>query len=649
MSRTTIKKYAGRMAAVALVLALGAPAQADVAQAMRTALDLAAGQDWAGALAVAPAGVGHDVIEWQRLRAGEGLLGDYEDFLARRADWPGLPLLHEKGEAAVARSTTPGRVIAYFSGSAPETGAGAVALVQAWLAVGDRNRAEDAAMQAWAALSLSADEEAALLALAPQALALMHEVRLDRLLWEGRRAEALRMIPRVGADWQALAKARLGLRFDEPGPTALIAAVPKARADDPGLAFERFLWRMKRDKYDDAAALIQERSTSATALGDPAAWAERRAILTRWLIRQGRAKEAYRVAARHYLGSGGADYADLEFLAGFVALRKLNDPSTALKHFKHLEAGVETPISQSRALYWQGRAHEAAGDMAAAKAAYQKAAAFQTAYYGLLAAEKLGLTLDSHLLSDARPADWRGAGWTKSSVHQAAVLLLAAGDMQSAKRFWLHLGESLDGTGLNQMADMALAMRQPHVAVLVGKAAAERSVILPRAYFPLVDMVPDGLAVSRAFALAISRRESEFNPEARSHADARGLMQLMPGTAKMMAKELGLAYDGTKLTSDPAYNAALGAEYLSKLVAEFGPSIALVASGYNAGPGRPRKWMQEFGDPRAASVDVVDWVEAIPFTETRTYVMRVVEGVVIYRAKLRGAAGRVNVTGELKG
>jgi soluble lytic murein transglycosylase len=221
--------------------------------------------------------------------------------------------------------------------------------------------------------------------------------------------------------------------------------------------------------------------------------------------------------------------------------------------------------------------------------------------------------------------------------------------MGQAKRFWLHLAEGLDAKGLDQMGDMALTLGQPNLAVLVGKQAAERSVILPRAYYPVADIVPDGLAVSRAFAMAIARRESEFDPAARSTADARGLMQLLPGTAAQMARELQLPFEAARLTTDPAYNAKLGSAYLAHLMKQFGPSVALVAAGYNAGPSRPRQWIEEYGDPRLPSVDVVDWVESIPFTETRTYVMRVVEGVVIYRAKLRGSVGPVNVTAELKG
>lgn len=642
------KTVTAKLAAMLLVFGMIPPAKADTTAAMQQTLARMAAQDWDGATAVAPDAVARDLVMWTKLRAGDGLLGDYEAFLQRRADWPGLPFLRQKGETAVARSTTPDRVVAYFSGSTPQTGEGAIALIRALQGLGRTDQAADLAMQAWSDLRLTAEEESALLSLAPDAVALVHELRLDRLLWGERHAEARRMLPRVNAGWQALAKARIALQTGESGVNALINAVPAARAQDPGLAFDRFIWRMKRDMYDEALPLILDRSASVAALGDPQAWAQRRAILTRWLLRQNRPAEAYRVASAHHLTSGGA-YADLEFLSGFIALRRLNDPARALDHFRHLEAGVATPISVSRALYWQGRAHEAAGATEAAQTAYRAAARHQTAYYGLLAAEKLGQSLDPALITAPRPADWRQAAFTRSSVHQAALAALRAGDRTLAKRFWLHLAESQDATGLDQMGDMALALNEPHIAVLIGKQAAERNVILPRAYYPVTDLVPDGLAVSRAFALAIARRESEFEPAARSSADARGLMQLLPGTAKMMAAKLNMPFDAARLTRDPGYNATLGGAYLKELVDEFGPSIALVASGYNAGPGRPRRWITEYGDPRRPDVDVVDWVESIPFTETRTYVMRVIEGVILYRAKLRGTPGPVNVTGELKG
>lgn len=634
-----------RLALPFLLWALAGPA---LSQDLRAALVAANARDWDRALAMAPQGVARDVVGWQRLRAGDGLLGEYEGFLARRPDWPGLPWLHQKGEAAVARSTTPARVIAYFEKDRPATAEGALALVKAHMALGQGDAAAEVARKAWVDLRFSADEQAEMLGLQAGALQSVHVARLDALLWEGREAEAERMLPLVPSGWQALGRARIALRKRADGVNALIAAVPAAEADDAGMAYERFLWRAREGLQDSALELLLERSISASALGRPAAWADRRAGIVRNLMDAGRMRDAYRVASGHHLTEGG-DYAELEFLAGFIALRKLNDAATARGHFQHLKQGVSTGISLSRAHYWEGRAEEALGNFAAARVAFEAGAQHQTAYYGLLSAERLGLPLDAALLSDARPADWRGAAFAKSSVLDAARQLLAAGDLDLAKRFMLHLAEGLGPVELDQLADLALQLNQPHIAVLIGKQAAGRGVILPRAYFPVVDMVPDGLAVSRALALSIARRESEFNPVVISPAGARGLMQVMPGTAELMSGKLEKPYVLGDLTRNPAYNVTLGAGYLAQLVEEFGPAVALIAAGYNAGPGRPRRWITEFGDPRTESVDIVDWVETIPFAETRTYVMRVVESLVIYRAKLRGAVAVVNVSAELTG
>jgi len=619
--------------------------------ALRDAQGLAIQQDWAEASSRAQGAgaVGADVIEWQRLRAGEGLLGEYEAFLARRPDWPGLPYLKAAGEVAVARSNDPDRVLQYFGGEAPAKAAGILALTAALEAKGRHAEAVEAATIGWTKLKFTADEQAHLLDTYGPDLRVAHELRLDRILWDGNRAdEGARMLPLVSKDWAALGKARLALRADKDGVSALVNAVPKALKDDPGLAFERFLFRMRHDNYADAAALIVDRSASAQGLGDPMAWAAKRADLARILMRKGEPKSAYRVASTHHLTDLG-DMGDLEFLSGFIALRKLNDPARALQHFERL-AGATTPISQARAQYWLGRALEASGDKTTARSAYGKAANYQTSYYGMLAAEKLGLTLDESLLSNAPPAgSWKGADYAKSSVLEAAVRMAAAGNEQLSARFMLHLGESLSDAELGTLAGLALDLGQYRSAVLIAKAATERGLVFPSAYFPVPDMIPEALPVSRALALSIARRESEFDPEARSPAGALGLMQMLPATAAEVAKDQGIKYSEAKLASDPAYNATLGAAYLKELVDQFGPSVALVASGYNAGPGRPRGWVDAFGDPRLASTDVVDWVEMIPFTETRTYVMRVVEGVVIYRAKLRGTAGPVNISDELTG
>jgi len=642
-----------RLVALLTGLAFSPALAADPSEisALRDAQGLADQNDWPAATARAQeaGAMGADIIEWQRLRAGEGLLGDYEAFLSRHRDWPGLPYLKAAGEGAVARSTDPDRVLRYFADTPPAKAAGVLALTAALEAKGRHADAVKAATMGWAKLKFTADEQAHLLAGYGPDLRVAHELRLDAILWDGTRAdEGARMLPLVPKDYAALGAARLALHADKAGVAALVSAVPKALRDDPGLAFDRFLYRMRHENYADAAALIIDRSTSAKRLGDPAAWAAKRADLARILMRKGSAKSGYLVASAHQLADPG-DSTDLEFLSGFVALRKLNDPGLALTHFRRL-AGATTPISQSRAQYWMGRAYDALGDKTKARTAYAKAAKYHTSYYGLLAAEKLGLDLDASLVSNAPPpGTWKDASYAKSSVLEAAIRMAAAGNEQLSARFMLHLGESLSDAELGTLAGLALQLKLYRACVLIAKAATERGVIFPGAYFPVPDLIPETLPVSRALVLSIARRESEFDPEARSPAGALGLMQMLPATAAKVAKDQGIAFSKARLGADPAYNAKLGAAYLKELVDKFGPSVALIASGYNAGPGRPRGWITAFGDPRLAGTDVVDWVEMIPFTETRTYVMRVTEGVVIYRAKLRGTAGSVNVTDELTG
>ncbi len=639
-----------RLAAAALALSLCVPPAAADPGALRAALAAAQRADWAAAAdAASPAGaIGRDIVEWLRLRAGEGRLADYEAFLARRGDWPGLALLREKGEAAAARSATPARVVAYFAGHAPRTPEGALALAAALRALGQTREADRIAAAAWEALTFSEAQQTAFLAAEGRAVAGRHTARLDRLLWDGKIAEARRMLPLVPEGWRRLAEARMGLATDTPGVDRLIAAVPADLAGHPGLAHARFAWRLAKGRSADAAALLLERSTGPEALGRPSAWARGRAQLAREAVRAGEGRRAYRIAAGHHL-SGGGPFADLEFLAGFIALKMLGDPDRARGHFRHLGDNVVTPISLSRAAYWEGRADEAAGRREAARAAYTRAARHQTAFYGLAAAERAGIPLDPALVGPGRPSDWRGAAFLRSSVAEAGLMLYRAGDTGRARQFLTHLAEGLGPSDLEKLADMGLSMGWPNLAVLVARQAAERGIVLPRAYYPDTDLIPADLPVPRPLAMAIARRESEFDPAARSPADARGLMQVLPGTARLMAGDLGLPYAEARLTTDPAYNARLGAAYLARLRAEFGPALTLVAAGYNAGPGRARAWIGEIGDPRREGADPIDWIERVPFAETRSYIMRVAEALVIYSARAAGRAGPVELTPILTG
>lgn len=635
--------------ALAILMPFGA-ARADDAAGFRAALAAADQRDWptavlhaqkAGPLAAA-------VTDWQRLRDGRGGFAEYVDFLARYPDWPGLPLLRQKGEAAIDADTSADAVIGYFAKAKPQTGMGSLALIAAYQARGMGQAAAEEAARAWRSLAMDAAEHDLFLARHGGVLKDHHDGRIAAMLRAGNLSDARRMLPLASAYTRAVAEARIALQADEKGIDALIAKLPEAAASSGGLAYDRFRWRIRKDLYDSAGELLLERSASAEALDDPAQWADWRRRLARKEMREGDASRAYRMAARHHL-TAGADYADLEWLAGYIALRKLGDARTALAHFDRFAQAVNGPISLSRAGYWRGRAYEALEMAGEAQAAYAEGARYPTAFYGLLAAEKVGLPLSPAMTGAESYPDWRAQRFAQSTVLLAARELMAAGDQTLAARFLLHLAEGLSGEEIGALAGMAVEADEAYIALSLAKAAADKGVIWPAAYFPVPALSGLDLPVRPELALSIARRESEFNHTVISHAGARGLMQVMPGTAEMMARKIGVGYEKAKLTTDWQYNARLGAAYLDQLVAEFGNSPLLVATGYNAGPGRSRRWIEELGDPRAEGVDPIDWIEAIPFRETQTYVMRVAESLPIYRARLSGQTGSLRFTEELKG
>jgi soluble lytic murein transglycosylase len=632
------------------VIGLARWAKADEASDLAAGLTLLRAGQGEAALAAAGAtgSVARDLVLWHLLREGKGDFAAYTDFVARRADWPGLPLLMKKGEAAIPVGHDPAAVLAWFAREAPQTGTGTLRAIEAHMARGEVADAEALAVLAWRDLELEPGEEADLLALFPRLLSDHHVARLDALLWEGRTGAAERLLPRVPEGWQALASARIALRRDRDGVDALIAKVPPPLADDPGLAFERFLWRKRKDRDDDAATLMADRSATVESLGRPEAWAADRRVMARALMRQGKPREAYRLASRHGL-TEGSDYADLEWLSGFLALRRLDDAATAYRHFANFRQAVFTPISLGRAGYWEGRALEAMGRPIDAQAAYEFGAEFQTSFYGLLAAEKAGLPMDPALAGTETWPDWRQAAFLSSSVAQAALLLQKAGERDLCERFLRHLAESLDAAQMGQMADMVLDLGEPHLALSVAKLAADRGIVLNRPYYPVTGLAKAKLPVPAELALSIARRESEFDPVVVSPAGARGLMQLMPATAKAMAKKVGEDFALGRLTSDPDYNARLGTRYLADLIEKFGANPMLVAAAYNAGPSRPERWIRDFGDPRSDAVDAIDWIETIPFEETRNYVMRVTESIPVYRARLSGKTGQITLSADLEG
>lgn len=617
------------------------------------ALDAMRNGNWdvAASLAARDGPVAADVIEWHRLRAGLGNYADVMAFLDRRPDWPGEPYLRRQSESAIALAGS-AAVRAFYADAPPQTPLGVLDYAAAQIDAGNRGEAEASIVIAWRTMTMSETEQRAFLSLYGDLLSPHHIARTDALLWRDARKTAARMFALIPEGHVALARARIALQTLAGDVDARLDAVPDALRNDPGLAHDRFEWRVRKARWDDAKALLLERSASAALLGRSEDWGRRRRAMARDEMRDGQPERAYQIAAQHFLFEG-SNFADLEWLAGYIALRLLDDPELALGHFQAHRDATVSPISRGRGGYWVGRAHEAMGNADAAKASYADGAQYQTSFYGLLAAERGGFPADPDLDGSEPFPAWRGSALAARDLFEAGLLLQASGELVLAERFWTHMAESLDRVEAGQLGQAAIDLDRPHIAVMIGKRVAQRGITLPAAYFPLHPLARADLPMAPEMSLAIARRESEFDPVVQSGVGARGLMQIMPATAREVAARLGRSdeHSTERLTSDAVYNSELGSAFLSQLAGQFDGNVVLMSAAYNAGPSRPNQWIERFGDPRnrTEAVDMIDWIEHIPFRETRNYVMRVTESLPIYRARLGGDALPIPFSKELTG
>ncbi|MGH7087648.1 MAG: lytic transglycosylase domain-containing protein, partial [Stellaceae bacterium] len=412
----------------------------------------------------------------------------------------------------------------------------------------------------------------------------------------------------------------------EPGAERLLARVPAELQHDPGLLYERVRWRRRKGHYDDAIALLKD---APRTMERPEAWAVEREILARFALADGRSAIAYQIAAAHGLKSG-AHFAELEFLAGWIALRHLKEPDRAYDHFVRLYDNVKLPLSLSRGAYWAARAAEAMNYHQLAEAWYGTAAQQITTYYGQLAAAHIGAP-GAARINDPQPTPAEREAFDAKTLVRATRALAAAGADDYVRIFVRHLAEQAESPVTYALvAQFAAEIDRPDLAIAAAKRASYAGVTLLAEGYP-VEAVPRGGTVERPLILAMTRQESAFDTGAISDAGARGLMQLMPATAKLVAKSLHMPFSERRLTGDVRYNLTIGRHYLSGLISDFSGSYVLAVAAYNAGPARVEEWIHDFGDPRTRKVDVIDWIESIPLAETRNYVQRVLENLQVYR------------------
>lgn len=566
------------------------------------------------------------------------------DFVRENPDWPQPQVLARRAEEAMSPTEPAEAMMAWFVEHPPQTPNGKMAWARVLFGAGRPDKAAQVLRDAWIQDNFGLVQERQFLDLHRAHLRREdHQARLDRLLWDRQVAAARRMMPRVDAAYQQLAEARLAL-IDAKGVEHALARVPAELRGDPGLLFERVRWRRKKDFHDEAVALL---SSPAADKGRPELWWVERSILAREALERGRKAEAYAIANKHGKVEG-SQFADAQWLSGWIALRFLNNPSGALAHFKRMYDQVTSPISRARGAYWAGRAEEAQSHAKEAETWYRVASEAITSYYGQLAAGRLNVDHNWPLPDDPLPTSQDIEDFGRHELARAAGMLAEIEARDHIRSFVYRLGELATTPGQHALAaKLAATSGRPDVAVSLARKSAQSGVILVASSYPVLNF---SLAEppEKALVLSIIRQESNFHQHAVSVAGARGLMQLLPTTAKQVSLKAGGNFTPQRLTSDPDYNVALGSVFLRQLVENFDGSYVLAIASYNAGPARVRSWIRNFGDPRESVVDAVDWVEMIPFGETRNYVQRVLEGLQIYRRRLGATEFKLSLEGDLK-
>jgi soluble lytic murein transglycosylase len=643
------------MATVAMAVA--APASAEISEATRSLYTArlaanAAGQFGgmaASPLLDAPTNPTLDaIVTWDRLRrdsytaANGAYFLEYARFLKDHPDWPQSLSMRRQAEKLIDGSVAAPDRIAYFKQFPPLSALAKLRLAEALLTVGRTGDAREMARDAWDSAGLDLIGETQLLAIFENDLRPEdHLARADRLLWTGQTSAASRLLPRVDMDHKLWMLARMALRGNAPDAANRLAAVPDGLRRDPGLIIDRALFLRRSGDAQGGQALLAATPVNPGSAIDPEAWLKARLDFARAAWRAGDFDTAYRIAAQHSAFAPGKPvserslserqvYIDTEFLAGWLALRKLGRASQALTHFRNVRAAALTPLSQSRGDYWTGRAAEAAGKADEAQRAFTAAAVHFDYFYGQLAAERLGKPLAIRREPAPVIPPERSGNFRADPLVRAAFALGDLGDRGRQSIFLRQIADRADGlTGQALVASLAGPLDRPDVGVFAGKAArGEGELALLDAAFPLLDL-PQSLARDFSMIHAIARQESQFDRGIVSAANAQGLMQLIPGTAAEQAAKLGLPASTARLTSDPIYNVTLGSGYFNRLKDNFAGNHVLAVAAYNAGPGNVRKFLAANGDPRVGE-DVLDWIEAIPLSETRNYVQRVLENAVVY-------------------
>lgn len=589
------------------------------------------------------------LAEWYYFDAEDPLVSieAADRFLDANPEWPSVVKIQTHVEKRMSWTVAPSTVLAFFNSRDPAAGEGKIQLARALFATGAAEAAELRVKDAWINNNFTlADEQRILATYGGRLTADDHAKRADRLLWSREVTTARRTFSRLSSSERRRDEVRAALLLGgADGPKGYNNLSADER-DDPGVMLAAVRYFRRAEEEPRAISIARSAPTDAALLRNPDRWWEEQNLLMRWALKNRQYSDAYAMAAHHGLTPGAANFAEAEFNAGWIALRFLNDPARAETHFGALAANVSAPISLSRGWYWLARAAEARGEAGIAATRYGKAAEQIYTFYGQLAAERIGGAALARTFEESPEATPEEKAQFGSRPAVAALRMLT--DIRDDRAFLIfayQIDDALRSRGeFRELADLAMRMNAPHVAVRAGKVAVRSGSFAPEIAYPDISVPSSATRFAPAeVILGLSRQESEFNPRAYSRAGARGLMQLIPATAQATARKEGLKYSKSALLDDPQYNLTVGSAHVSHLISRFNGSWIMTFAGYNAGVNRVDQWVASYGDPRSPTIDPLDWIEQIPFEETRNYVQRVLENSQIYRSRLT----RIAIAGAL--
>jgi soluble lytic murein transglycosylase len=587
--------------------------------------------------------VAQKLVEWAYLRDPESPadFDRYNAFLQGNAAWSSV-LLRRRAEARLWQERRDAAIVRRFVGKQPASVPGRLAVARVLLDKGDRAGASREVRAVWQSAEMSAELEAAIVNAFPGELTTADDVaRMDRRIGAKDFGAAMRTAKRLGSTHIAIVKACEAAEANSTKTGALLAAVPEATRADLGYALCRLHWLLAQNDLAAAVNLLAESSGEDLQRQDTDEWWRERRILARRLLDLGDPKTAYRVVSEAAAPANPYYRAEFHFMPGWIALRFLSDPVTALRHFAKVDEGTSDPIVLARAAYWRGRAFEADGQSDQMTAQYETAARYPTAYYGQLARARLGVN-DIALRPPPPPTKVERA---RSDLLRAADMLYAIGELDLVLTFVSDLAEtSSDIVTLSALGELTARHNDAQAMLVIGKTSLARGFAMERYAFPEIGVPsysPIAPPIDQCMVFSIVRTESAFDQRDTSPADAVGLMQVTPEAGRDTAKRFGVAYDWKRLVADPVYNTQMGAAEISALFKEYTGSYVMTFAGYNAGRGRVRQWVAQHGDPRDPKIDAVDWVERIPIAETRNYVQRVMENLQVYAARLGASVATV--------